>query len=180
MIEAARWDKNGALPTAMASLARAATWRQRRAEVQTSQSEASWTVRGHLFAVLGVRSFEELTKCVLSSNRCSRCLHEASWRFVEKSQKERSIFTTTSIVMSTFRDGWVLRFAPPTPSHRQKVHSPLLSDTWKSLWYDFRRLNVLLSVSVSSRTAHCTSSNTHWQTASVGFLFYGALRSFQD
>ena len=39
-----------------------------------------------MFAVPGLRCFEVLAKCVWPSDRCSRCLYEASWSLVETSR----------------------------------------------------------------------------------------------
>ena len=59
---------------------------QRRAEVQTSKSVASQTLRGHLFVVPGVRNFKVLAMNVQPRNRCSRWLLEPSRSTVEKSR----------------------------------------------------------------------------------------------
>ena len=95
-VNANTWEiKNGVFLIAIVSLARAATWRQRHVEVQTSQSEAWHTVRGHMFAISRLRCFEESTKCVCLNKRYPRCLHEASWSFVE--------ISWSSIVRTGFR-----------------------------------------------------------------------------
>ena len=83
MIEAATWGENSVLQAeCMVTWARGtAMWRQRRAEIQTSQSEAPQTIRGQMFAVPAVRYFEVLAKCVLASQQMF-----VSWIFVETSR----------------------------------------------------------------------------------------------
>ena len=69
--------------TMVSRLARTA---QRRAEVQTRQSETSKSVHEHFFAVRRLQTFEVLAKYGWHSNRCSRFGHEPSVSFLESSR----------------------------------------------------------------------------------------------